>query len=160
MSKRVYLAGPITGLDYEGASDWRDWAFCRLADFSQDYDEPIECYSPMRGKPRLKEIGEISGTGEEYRHMGAFYTPKGIVTRDKYDCTHADIVLMNLLGAKEISKGTLVEVGWADALNIPIVLVMEPEGNVHEHVFLDVIPGFRAATLAEGVEIVKGILLP
>lgn len=155
MSKRVYLAGPITGLDYEGASDWRGWVWRQL--FTPDTD--IECFSPMRGKPRLKELGEISGTAKEYQHMGAFYEPKGIVTRDRHDCTTADMILMNLLGSKQVSVGSMVELGWASAHDIPVVIVMEPD-NIHRHVFTEQLAGFVVGTLAEGVEIVKGVLLP
>jgi len=41
---KVYLAGPIKGLTYTGATDWRDEAKDAL------YDIGIAGYSPMRAK--------------------------------------------------------------------------------------------------------------
>lgn len=151
MSRRVYLAGPITGLTFEGASDWREEARRQLWE--------CDVYSPMRGKLRLKEFADISGTAEEYGHMGPFYSPRGIVVRDKHDCLTADIILMNLLGAKEVSIGSMVELGWATARDIPVVVVMEPD-NIHLHVFMEQLAGFVVGTLKEAVEVVKGVLLP
>jgi hypothetical protein len=30
----------------------------------------------------------------------------------------------------------MVEYGWADAMGIPIITIMEPEGNPHDHAFV------------------------
>jgi hypothetical protein len=47
MKHYVYLAGPITGLTYEGATEWRNVAAEKL-----DSDK-IETLSPLRGKNYL-----------------------------------------------------------------------------------------------------------
>ena len=47
----VYLAGPIMGNDYSGATDWRREAASKLESWG------IRAVSPMRGKENLgKEI--------------------------------------------------------------------------------------------------------
>lgn len=157
MSKRVYLAGPITGLGFDAAHDWRQDVVEELAEVG------IEAFSPMRYKEALKGLPSISGTTEEYEHLGPFARQKGILTRDRYDCTHADVILMNLLGATRVSIGTCVELGWADAFRVPIVLVMEPDTpekrNVHEHCFIRELSGFRVGSLAEAVAVVKAVLI-
>jgi hypothetical protein len=65
---------------------------------------------------------------------------------------------MNLQDAKRISIGTMIEAGWADAARRPIILVMEP-GNVHEHMILETVAGYRVHTLDDALHIVKAILL-
>ena len=141
----VYLAGQITGLTYEGATDWRDWAAEKL-----DSDK-IETLSPMRGKSFLKDAGILhSGT-----YVPAVSTAKGIMRRDFYDCTRADCVLVNLLGAQKVSIGTMMELGFAYARQIPVVLVMEPGGNPHQHVMVEQAAAYIVPTLGEGVELVK-----
>jgi nucleoside 2-deoxyribosyltransferase len=47
----VYLAGPISGLNYEGATNWRDHAKSYLNEFG------IKGLSPLREQDHLKEVG-------------------------------------------------------------------------------------------------------
>jgi hypothetical protein len=81
----------------------------------------------------------------------------------------ADVLLVNLLGAERVSIGTVMEIAWADAVRVPVVLVMEPsaeentglvpsKGNVHEHAMIRECVGFRVQTLDEGLNVVKAIL--
>jgi nucleoside 2-deoxyribosyltransferase len=65
---------------------------------------------------------------------------------------------VNLLGAKKVSIGTCVEIGWANAHDIPIVLIMEPDGNPHDHAFVTETASFRTDNLNDAVYIVKAIL--
>ena len=52
MTSLVFLAGPISGLSYEGASDWREYVRKRLPD-------PLVGFSAMRGKPHLEGCDRI-----------------------------------------------------------------------------------------------------
>lgn len=162
----VYLSGPITGCTYKGCTDWREYAARALASVS------IQAISPMRAKDYLERLENpiISGHGREYAHMGIFSTPQAVVTRDRFDTQRADIVLMNLLGADRVSIGTMVELGWADAARVPVVGIIEPppdgkdrhsvlyEGNIHDHMFVNQLIGFRVATLDEGLHVVRATL--
>lgn len=149
--KTVYLAGPITGLTYEGCTDWRDRVTAKLAVLG------IKGLSPMRAKAYLRAIGEIGPTDDDYP-QGVFSAQRGVVTRDYYDCTTCDILLVNLLGAKAVSIGTMMEIAWAWMKRTPVVLVMEPKGNVHEHMFVREMAGFRVETIDEAVSVIGGIL--
>lgn len=149
--KTVYLAGPITGLTYEGCTDWRFKAIEELAKFG------IKGLSPMRGKAFLANLKLISGTGEEYKDMGVLATQKSVCARDRMDCTTSDLILMNLLGAKAVSIGTMVELGWADGARRPVVLVIE-EGNPHHHMFVRELAGFIVPTLEEALAVIGTIL--
>lgn len=151
MTKTAYLAGPITGLSYAGATDWRFYAVEKLAQHG------IRGLSPMRGKHYLSHLKSISGTGEEYKDLGVLSTQKSVVTRDRMDTTTSDVVLMNLLGAERVSIGTMIEAGWADGARVPIVLVIEPE-NVHHHMMLREIAGFVVGSLDEALATIISIL--
>lgn len=151
--KTVYLSGPITGLTYAGATDWRKLAIEELAKHG------IIGVSPMRAKDYLAGLKEpISGHGRDYVHMGVLSTPQAVVARDRYDTQRVDLVLMNLLGAKQVSIGTMVELGWADAARVPVIGIIEPEGNAHDHMFVSQLIGFRVEELEQGLSIVKAIL--
>ena len=148
MKLKVYLAGPITGLTYEGATDWRQ----AVVDWLKDYD--IVGVDPMRGKNYLRDGGPLDDAYPQH----VMSTQKAIVTRDRFDIMNCDLVMMNLLGAKNISIGTMAELGWADAYRKPIVLVMEPEGNPHDHAFVREIAGWRVEDLIVATAVVIAVL--
>lgn len=151
--KAVYLSGPITGLTFAGATDWRQYAIEELA------RSAIEGVSPMRAKDYLAKLnGPISGHGRDYIDMGVLSTPQAVCARDRFDTMRVDVMLVNLLGADRVSIGTMVEFGWADAARVPIIGVIEPSGNVHDHMFVTQLIGFRVETLEAGLSIAKAIL--
>jgi len=145
---RVYLAGPITGLNYQGATDWREHVIEELL-------PGIIGVSPMRGKAYLRDYGVIGGTSDEaYTKISVLAHPKGVICRDRWDVTTCDAVLMNLLGAERVSIGTMIEAGWADAARKPVIVVREPT-NVHAHMMLDEIAGYTVETIEEAVHILR-----
>ena len=146
--KKIYLAGPISGLTYEGAQDWRDY-------FTNTIDPQIACFSPLRGKEYLKMRGPLEGSYAEF----PLSTDRGITSRDRNDCMGADLVVFNMLGAKRVSIGTMVEFGWADAARVPSVLIMEKEGNVHEYPMVREIASFRVDNLKDAIAISEIVLL-
>lgn len=149
MSKpRVYLAGPISGLTYDGATSWREEAADELSWAG------ILALSPMRGKEYLQGIGKIGGTPEESYMENVISTPPAIVGRDRNDTQKSDLVLMYLLGAEKVSIGTMIEAGWADAARVPLVIVME-KGNIHWHCMLNQIASYIVPTLNDGIDVVK-----
>lgn len=150
--KSVYLAGPISGLSFGGCTEWREGVRKELL------AAHIQGISPMRAKDYLSQFKSISATGEEYVDLSVLSTPRGVTTRDRFDASRCDVMLVNLLGAKSVSIGTMIEFGWADANRRPIVCAIEPEGNVHEHMMVREMIGFRCATLEEAVHTVKAIL--
>jgi hypothetical protein len=87
----------------------------------------------------------------------AMSTPKGVVKRDKFDATRCSVLFVNLLGAKKVSIGTCVEIGWADANDIPIVLIMEKD-NIHHHAFVTESASFVTDNIKDAITIVQAIL--
>jgi hypothetical protein len=147
------LAGPITGLSYAGCTDWREVAARDLKAAG------LKGLSPMRGKEYLAKLKTISGTGEDYADMGVLSLPRGVMTRDRFDCTRCDVLLVNLLGAEKVSVGTVMEIAWADLKRIPIVVAIEHDkSNPHEHMMISEAIGYRTPSLDEALHVVKAIL--
>lgn len=152
MSPIVYLAGPITGLSYGDCNDWRDAVRAELA------QDGIKAMSPLRAKEYLRHVTEFSADGDEYAALSVMSSNRGIMTRDRWDATRCDVLLVNFIGAKKVSVGTCMEIAWADLSRIPIVCAMEPEGNPHNHGMILEAIGFRLQTLQEAVQITKALL--
>lgn len=149
---KVYLAGPIQGLSYKGATDWRTWAHNHLALHG------IDAYSPMRAKEFLSGLKDV--TFQDGWSNNPFATSRGIMTRDFNDCTTADVLLVNFLGTQTVSAGTAMELAWAYNNHIPTVVVAEAD-NIHlKHPMLKEAVDFRVESLLEGVDVVRSILLP
>ena len=150
------MAGPIKGKTHSESESWRDHVKAALHDY------PIDCYSPLRAKDFLRNYGKIGMGGlgtDTYDHEGPLATARGIMSRDHYDCSNADLVLCNLLGATEISMGTCMEIAWCYSYRIPLVVCIE-KGNVHDHPMIREATNFQCDNLDEGIRLVKTILLP
>jgi nucleoside 2-deoxyribosyltransferase len=147
---RIYLAGGISGLTYDEATDWRKYVKEELI----SYD--IESFSPMRAKEYLVDEPRIKDSYEDK----VLSCDRGITVRDRFDLQRSDLVFVNLLGAKKkVSIGTVMEIAWADILRKPIVLCIEDEGNLHDHGMIRDVIGFRVPDLKSGIKIVKAVLL-
>jgi len=151
----VYLAGGIAGLAYDDATDWRHNAKLYLA------ERGIETLSPMRAKAMLgsQNGGTISTDFNDYAANGAFFTSRGIMTRDFNDVRRCDAVLVNLLGLTKPSLGTIMELGWAYALQKPAVIAIEASGNPHDRhpMIFEAMP-FRVTSLDEAFDSVAVLL--
>jgi len=84
MHPRVYLAGPISGMEYEGAVEWRNWAMEWLRAVG------IRAYSPMRAKEFLAAEEQHGRLPTFLAHDHPLATSKGIMCRDHTDCVRAD----------------------------------------------------------------------
>lgn len=146
---KVYLAGPIRGLSYIEATQWRWHVSCMLL-------PDITTYSPMRGKEALEGSGCLDE--RDLITDDPTFTPKGIVGRDYNDVRNCDLLFANLLDAK-YSIGTISEIAAAHILNKPIVLVME-QGNIHDHPFITEPAMYWVDDLDKAIELTKLVLLP
>lgn len=144
MSKKfyVYLAGPIAKCHFDQVTSWRKEVADKLPG-------NVIALDPMRDKDYLtgKVIKDIKST-----HF--LTNANGVMSRDRNDVLFiADLFFANFLGASEISKGTMIELGWADSKRIPIILVME-EGNIHNHPMVRQAAHHITDNLEKGIEIV------
>lgn len=148
----VYLYGPITGLTFDGAQDWRTWMARELDRFG------IDAVSPLRAKDYLRECGQLTGHGRDFLDLGVFSTPQAILARDKFDVLRADMLVGNFLGAERVSTGSMFEQAWAHLHHKPIAAAIEKEGNPHDHIFFNTTLGFRTQSLEELRSIVVATL--
>jgi nucleoside 2-deoxyribosyltransferase len=116
----------------------------------------ILAMSPLRFR-QFGPIGSIICDSFEDEIMG---TQKGIMSRDFFDVARADVVIANFLGAKAPSIGSMFELAWCFQVHKPVVLVMEPSGNVHDHPFVREACDFRVTTIEEAVATAVKIVNP
>jgi nucleoside 2-deoxyribosyltransferase len=149
----VYLAGPISGLNFDGATDWRQYAKAELAQFG------IKALSPLREQEHLKSVGVFTDAAKETARLKSpMSMPKGLTIRDRWDAMRCDVLLVNLLGATKVTIGTVMEIAWADSKGIPIVCAIEETGNIHEHAMLMHCIGYRVPTLWDAVDVTRQLL--
>jgi len=144
----LYCAGPIMGISYAESTGWREYIASKLP-------QHIKAMSPMRGKECLKWEKTIKGSYEK----NLLSCQKGITCRDRMDVARCDAILVNFLGAKNISIGSVMEIAWADAWRKPIIVVME-EDNIHSHPILREVSGFVVSNLDEAITIAIAVLSP
>lgn len=144
---KIYLAGPIAGCSYTGSNGWREY-------ITENVKDNIVCLNPLRGKEYLSKETKLQMQYDDKPLSSA----RAITTRDRFDATRCDILVVNMLDATEKSIGTTMEIAWADSKRIPILLIMEKQGNVHEHPMLTECVGWRTDSLEEAVEIINNIL--
>lgn len=151
MSKIVYLSGPITGLTYQDARyGWRS-IFAKLLDID------ITVLSPMRHEGHLAEMKGKSIQPDNLPD-GLFSQSKMIVTKDFLDIRSSDIMVVNFLEATRVSEGTLIELGYAAAMGVTIIIIQQPAPtNVHRSPFLGEL-GIVVNTLEEAATIVNSLL--
>lgn len=150
---KVYLAGPISGLTYDQCTDWRESIKLELAECN------INGFSPMRYKEFIQGIGIIDESqGAIIDHV--MCSDRGIMRRDTFDVRTADALFVNLLNAKTVSIGTVIEIAMAHDRQIPIVVIMEDSGNLHDHPMLREAICFRLSTIKEGITVLKSLFMP
>jgi nucleoside 2-deoxyribosyltransferase len=144
----IYLGGPITGISYDSTIGWREKLIKELPEFS--------VLSPMRSKTYLSHEKEIKANYED----SVLSCQRGIQTKDYNDVKRSDLLIINFLGATKVSIGTVMEVAWARAFDIPVILIIEPTGNIHDHPMIRECTGFRIDNIDDAVNLAKVILLP
>lgn len=151
MKPSVYLAGPIGGLTFDKATDWRNDAATYLKRAG------ITAFDPMRWKSFMAG-GVMASNANAYDHP--LCTSKGIQSRDYNDVRRCDALLINLLPCTKVSIGTVMEIAWAFMLQKPVVVVAESDDiHVIHPMMTESIP-FRVDTLEEGLDLVRTILCP
>jgi hypothetical protein len=156
----VYAAGPIEGCSYDGCTTWRT-ALQQKFDQIVKTGDRIRVASPMRAKDYLKgtvvtrELVESAGFLAD-QYTAATSSKRAIMMRDHFDCTRADLVFVNFIGAKTVSIGTVMEVAWG--FGKPVVIAMD-DANLHQHPMIQeaglVVPTFDLAAV-----VAANILLP
>jgi nucleoside 2-deoxyribosyltransferase len=124
MTNIIYLAGPITGLSWKDATEWREDLVNRYNDISTSRSKYV-ALSPLRGKHYLKNETEIKDSYSNF----LMSTAKAVNSRDMFDVSRSNLIIVNLLNTTKISIGTVLEIGAAFALKKPIITIIEPPSD-------------------------------
>ena len=151
--KAVYLSGPITGLTYKQARfGWRKEVGDRLAEAS------IPVLSPMRHEGHLAELEAKKITNASIDPINHFFSqPKMIVAKDFLDIDMSEVMLVNFIGAKKVSQGTVAEMGYAYAKGKTIITVLDKD-NVHNSVFVREMSDAVLDNMDDALHIVQSLL--
>ena len=155
-SRLVYLSGPILGCTYDDARfGWRKEVADKMA-------PGIQVLSPMRQEGHLAEQwGKKAITDcvtTEQSHFMA--RPKSIYSKDLLDVKMCDIMLLNLMGATVVSRGSLVELGWASAFGKHVITCMEDTGNCHDHPFIREASAMVLNNIDDACDCINSLLIP
>ena len=135
----VYLAGPMAGLTVRECRAWRIVAAKKLVEAG------FTVLDPTRELDHLDPDTIVTAFDEERR---------GVFSRDKFDSTRADILIINLLRAKYSSIGTLMEMAWSHLAGKFLSVAIEDEGNPHDHTFTRGVTSVKRPTIEEAVDYV------
>jgi hypothetical protein len=149
MPLKLYLVGPIRGLSYKGATDWRTrWTEALM-------EMGYHIASPMRGKEILKGEKRIK---ESYEDL-PMSSSKGIYGRDCFDVSQCEVLVANLLHAKEASIGSVMEIQRGRDLAKYVLVVME-KGSVHDHPFVREAASLVVHSEEEAFEVLRHLIAP
>lgn len=147
----VYLAGPITGMTYDAATQWRE-------DVALNLPTGMRGISPMRGKEYLKTLVPDNLPSVLKDGTLPMSGARAIFSRDTFDIRRSDVVLANLRGADRVSVGTVFELGYAHALGKTVIVVMEAAGNPHDHPFVREAATFVVGTTDEALALMRSLV--
>jgi hypothetical protein len=82
------------------------------------------------------------------------------MVRDHFDATRCGVVLANLLGTDRVSIGTVMEIAWCYEARVPLVVVMEEDGNPHDHPMVNEAASYRVTTLDQAVGVIADLFRP
>ena len=123
---KVYLIGAISGCTFEEAMEWRFEVRDRMEHMFQVLVPCEMTPQSMGGHDRYTyTLDGVSG------HM----TDRLVTAKDRYLVKNSDLVIANFsYDANRVSLASMIELGWADAWEKPILMVIK-EDSLHYHSF-------------------------
>ncbi len=144
----IYLSGPITGTSAD-EDNWRAAARRKLSPGFTFFDPSLQ--SADRGVGYLRSLTPTEDL-QRLRH-GKF-----TADRNRHQIAKSDLLLCNLLEAKDLTSiGSVGEIHWANAFNVPIIIIRQRHGNIHDHAILNAIASELCFSLDDACRLVAGI---
>lgn len=81
-----------------------------------------------------------------------------LFARDRLMVKEAHVVVLDLRQATKASIGACIEIGWADAWDKPLLLVMEKD-NLHQHAMATAAARWVVATPQEAITILTALAI-
>ena len=144
----VYLSGPITGTSAR-EDIWRANVRRKLSPAFTFFDPSLQAADRRIGY--LQSLSPAEDL-ERLRH-GKF-----AADRNRHQVAKSDVLLCNFLHAKDrVSIGSVGEIHWANAFNIPIIIIREGQGNIHDHAILNAIASKLCSSLDDACSVLIGM---
>ena len=148
MNKLVYLSGPMGSLTYDAASNWREYAALAMP-------LGVRAITPMRGKEIFRGRQKIQERSDLVN-----CSSRSITMRDRWDVRRSDVMLVHVPDDqwRRFSTGTTIEIGWADAWRVPIILACKRTQEFKtwwDHPILKGCIGWHVETLDEALDALK-----
>ena len=124
---KIYCARPISGCSGEEVVEYYETIKNILTNLGYNV------YIPMVGKGEMRT--EVEFKADQPTHDNPLATNHAIYERDKWMVTQSDIVFANLVDAKSVSIGTVMEMAWAALLGKHLVVAMG-KADLHRHAFV------------------------
>jgi nucleoside 2-deoxyribosyltransferase len=122
---KIYLAHPISGLDYDSVMKY----YTEVGDRLEDCGYTVLC--PMVCKGYLADQKVFKPTG----YTNPVSTDHAIFNRDSWMVRDTDVVLCDFTNSTTVSIGCVMELAWASLLGKHVVVVMD-KNNPHWHAFV------------------------
>lgn len=146
---KVYLSGPISGSPDDAIVGWRQRV-------GQLLPQDVELFDPTASPYDASSAYLVPESDSE--KLARLAHGRLVVDRNKHLIQSSDVVLANFLQADHASIGSIGELFWANAFRVPIVVVREPSGNVHDHAMLNAIASVVTHSLEDGCTAVVNML--
>lgn len=159
---RLYLTGPITGNKRRRkVTSWREAVAQELADVATIVDPT---HANFDNSNYYKDVQTRTKDGSLSPRMRTAFDlmrqehGRTVIDRNRVMIQNCDVVLGNFMGAKKkASIGSVGELFWANMSQKVIILVREPENNVHDHAMLNAIATRIFHTLDEAIDFLREI---
>jgi hypothetical protein len=146
---KVYLSGPISG-SLEGAIvGWRQ----RVVEL---LPQDVDLIDPAASPYDASSAYLVPETDSE--KLGRLMHGRLVIDRNKHLIQSSDVVLANFLYAERASIGSIGELFWANAFRVPIVVVRETVGNVHDHAMLNAVASVVTHSLEDGCAAIMNMM--
>ena len=93
-------------------------------------------FTPEQVEAKQREVESLLGAGFtclKPMHQGAYPAELGDLTtvtlthRDRLQIEQSRLLILDFLGAKKVSAGSMIEIGWATQMGKPIVAIAESD---------------------------------
>ena len=142
---RVYLAGPMATRTYGECVDWRD----KMRELCETH---IRFLSPLRGLEYFMETEELPlEVDGDIMNRGA-----AIIAKCRMDVRRADAVVAYFPDENQrTSIGSMVEIGWADMLQTPVIVIRSDKEMAHDHPFVEHLAGWTVDSIEEAAAVLN-----
>lgn len=125
MKLKIYLAGPLSGLDADEAMSHFEMRKILL-------ERIYSVLSPFYCKPYLQGSGTLKAGG----YKSPVSQDRAIFQRDSWMVRQADMIWADFTHSNRVSIGTCFEIAWAYELGKKVIISGVSPDSEHDHAFL------------------------